>query len=89
MSKPYEVLLEPHARRELDKVPSDVLPKIDKAILKLSKDPRPSGVKKLDARLYRIRIHRWRIIYTIFDKEARVVILRIVRRSEKTYKGLN
>lgn len=86
MNKVYEIILEPRVERELDKIPAEIFSKLDKAILALSKNPRPFGVKKLDEALHRIRIRDWRIIYAILDKETRIVILRIVRRNEKTYK---
>ena len=68
-------------------VPQEVFPKIDKAILGLSKNPRPFGVKKLDENIHRIRVGDWRIIFSIFDKESRLVVLSVVRRNEKTYKA--
>ncbi|TET48958.1 MAG: type II toxin-antitoxin system RelE/ParE family toxin [Actinomycetota bacterium] len=37
-------------------------------------------------RTFRIRFRSYRIIYDIYDKNNRVIILRILRRSEKTYK---
>ena len=86
MRKSYEILLEPRAQKELDNIPSPFFGKIDKAILALAGTPRPFGSKKLDDKMYRIRIGDWRILYAVFDKEARVVILRVVRRNEKTYR---
>lgn len=47
------------------------------------------GVQKLEGPLHRIRVRDWRIIYGIHDPERRVVILRITRRSEKTYRNLS
>lgn len=88
MSKAYKVLLEPRAQKELDKVPSEFFPRLDKAILTLAANPRPFGVKKLDEKMHRIRIGDWRVLYAVFDKEGQVVILRVVRRSEKTYKSI-
>ncbi len=88
MGKVYGVLLEPRAQKELDKVPAEVFPKIDKAILAFAKNPRPFGTKKLDEKLHRIRVGDWRILYAIFDKEARVIVLRVARRSEKTYRAV-
>ncbi|MBI4432838.1 MAG: type II toxin-antitoxin system RelE/ParE family toxin [Candidatus Omnitrophica bacterium] len=79
--------LEPHAERDLDKLPKEIFSKIDKTIFSLARNPRPFGVKKLDQTLHRVRFRDWRIVYAILDKEARVVILRVVRRNEKTYKG--
>lgn len=88
MSVSYEVRLHPTAERELDKVPHNLFPKIDASIRALRENPRPFGVKKLEEDLHRIRIGDWRVIYAILDKEKRVVILHVARRSEKTYKGL-
>lgn len=88
MSKLYEVLLEPRAEKELDKVPAALLPKIDKTILALAKNPRPFGVKKMDQAIHRIRIGDWRVLFAILDDKACVIILRIVRRNEKTYKRM-
>ena len=88
MGDTYEIALQPSAERELHKVPSDILPAIDTAIWRLRSNPRPFGVKKLDKDLYRIRIGKWRVVYAILDEERRVVIVRVARRSEKTYKGI-
>ena len=83
-----EIALHPYAKRELDKVPSQVFSKIDSEIWNFRHNPCPQGVKKLEDDLHRIRVDEWRVIFAIFDQEKRVVILRVVRRSERTYKGL-
>ncbi len=82
----YQISLEPRAERELEKVPSSEFSKIDQAILDLGSEPRPFGVKKLDDKLYRIRVGDWRVLYAIFDKEHKWGILRGVLRNERTYK---
>jgi mRNA-degrading endonuclease RelE of RelBE toxin-antitoxin system len=86
MSEAYEVFLEPRAEKELDKVPAVLLKRIDKVILALAKNPRPFGAKKIDQTIHRIRIGDWRVLFAILDDKAQVIILRIVRRNEKTYK---
>ena len=86
MNKLYEIRLETRAQKELDEIPAKVFAKVDKTILGLARNPRPFGVKKLDERIHRIRVQDWRILYAVFDKEARVVVLRVKRRNEKTYK---
>ncbi len=88
MGTSYEVTFHPRAERELDNVPRDVFLKIDVAIWALRENPRPFGVKKLEGDIHRIRVGDWRIIYAILDRESRVLILRVVRRTERTYKGL-
>ena len=81
----FEIILEPRAERELDKVPADIFSEIDKAILGLAKEPRPFGVKKLDGNVHRIRVGNWRVIYAILEKESRILVLRVVKRNERTY----
>lgn len=88
MEASYEVILRPQAEKELNKVPGDIFPKIDRAIRGLGENPRPFGVKKLEDHLHRIRVGDWRIIYAIFDRERQVAILRVTRRSERTYRHL-
>lgn len=82
----YAVRLHPPARRELDRLPDADFRRVDAAISVLSSNPRPIGVQKLKDKLHRIRIGHWRVIYTIFDDPREVVVLRVVRRNEQTYK---
>ncbi len=88
MPKSYRLDIASKAQKELDDVPSSLFSKIDKQIKSLAQNPRPFGVKKLDNELYRIRIGNFRVIYAILEKFEKVVILRVVRRSEKTYRGV-
>lgn len=84
----YQIVILPIAGRELDKVPPDQFHLIDRVIRSFSDSPRPAGIKKLDRDLYRVRVGHWRIVYTIQDREKRVVILRVKKRNERTYKGV-
>ena len=84
----YEVLLHSAAERELNRLPQEYFNAIDVAIRHLGSNPRPLGVKKLEGQLHRIRIGTWRVIYAILDKERRVVVLRVTKRNERTYKRL-
>lgn len=85
----YAIVFHSHTQRDLDAIPDDIWSKIDKAILGLAQNPRPPGVKKLNKNLFRIRIGSWRVIYAVADKELKVMILRVARRNEKTYRGIN
>ena len=85
----YELILHPQAKRELDRVPHEFFQRIDAAICALHGNSRPVGVKKLERNLYRIRVGDWRVIFAIFDQDRRIVVLRVVRRSEKTYRNLS
>ena len=54
----------------------------------LRENPRPPGCVKLDNILYRVRQGQYRIIYAVFDKDVVVVICKVAKRSEDTYKNL-
>lgn len=84
----YQVEFHPAAKREMERLPEDVFKQVYTAISTLSINPRPFGAIKLKENLHRIRIRDWRVIYAIFDREKIVTIVRISRRSEKTYRRL-
>jgi mRNA interferase RelE/StbE len=56
-------------------------------ILALAFDPRPSGVAKLvGTELWRLRLGDLRVIYLIDEDSRLIVILKVARRSESTYR---
>ena len=82
----YEVRLSTHAKRDLDDLPSNDFQRVDVRIKPLEQNPRPRGVTKLWDGAYRVRVGPWRIIYLIDDAKHIVVIDRILRRREDTYR---
>lgn len=85
----YEVLLDPHAARQLDHIRDErVYQRIETALEGLSTNPRPIGVEKLWDKVHRVRIGRFRIIYIIDDKNKVVLVSDIERRTERTYRTL-
>ena len=86
----YNIEIAPSAERDLKKLNKKLisLDGIVDAIDNLSLDPRPTGARKVKGFIntYRIRIHSYRIIYDIYEKDNIVIILRILKRSESTYK---
>ena len=83
-----ELALHPRAQRELDGVPRRDFERIDATLWALRDIPRPMGVHKLEGDLHRVRVGDWRVLYVILDHERRIVIVRVARRSERTYKFL-
>lgn len=81
----YEVEFTPRARRKFEKLTSPYQERIVAAIERLEVNPGPAGVQKLTGVIYRLRAGDWRIIYAILDKQQRVVVVKIARRSEDTY----
>ncbi|TET69455.1 MAG: type II toxin-antitoxin system RelE/ParE family toxin [Candidatus Zixiibacteriota bacterium] len=52
-------------------------------MLTLSQEPRPRGVRKLsDREYYRIRVGKYRILYTINDDDKVVTIYRVDPRKD-------
>ena len=63
----------------------------DRVIVKLralANKPRPQGCEKLCDAVYRIRVGDFRIVYLIDEKNKRIEVGGIRRRSERTYKGI-
>ncbi|TAK55147.1 MAG: type II toxin-antitoxin system RelE/ParE family toxin [Dehalococcoidia bacterium] len=82
----YRVDLRPKAQRQLDALPARYLERVAQAIEDLCNNPRPSGTKKLSGNLgWRLRIGEYRVLYTIWGKERRVMIDAVTRRTTTTY----
>lgn len=72
--------------RHLEKLPPTVQERVLEAIATLADDPRPLGVQKLEDDLYRIRIGKYRVIYWLNDEERLIVITKVAKRNERTYR---
>ncbi len=79
----YEVTLLAAATRDLRKLPVDVRPRLLRSLESL-KEPRQSGVKKLQGNdeRWRLRVGHYRIIYRIKDAEQKVIVIRIAHRRD-------
>lgn len=86
--KVYKIELPKRVTKQLDKIPNRDYPSISKAIQNLKETPRPVGCKKLLEFLYRIRVGDFRIVYWIDDKNRTIVITKVERRRERTYRHL-
>ena len=84
----YRIELPKRVARQLDKIPNKDYPSVSRAIQNLEETPRPTGCKKLTESLYRVRIGDFRIIYWIDDKSKTIVITKVERRKERTYRHL-
>jgi mRNA interferase RelE/StbE len=88
----YSIEVTPGADRELDRLKERIqrhdFERLRLAIRGLASEPRPVGVRKLrgEQRTWRIRVGPFRVVYDIHDDRALVVILRVARRSETTYR---
>ena len=87
---PYRVEVSPAAARDLGRLPSQVRQRLEPVILGLREEPRPHGVRKIQGadQAYRVRLGDYRIVYDLYEAEKLVVVLRVVRRAESSYRGL-
>ena len=84
----YQVHLARPAQKQLDTIPREDYRRIYEKVVDLAIKPRPRGCVKLADDLYRIRCGAYRIIYFVLDLEQTVLVVKVTRRSEKTYRNL-
>lgn len=85
----YQVRLRRAVQKQLDKLAEQDYQIVAEAISALEQEPRPRGVKKLaESGLWRIRVGRYRVVYAIDDRESLVIVARVAKRTEDTYKRL-
>jgi mRNA interferase RelE/StbE len=85
---PYRIELAPAAQRELRRLPREIQARLAAPIQALAENPRPANVRKLRGQdhTWRVRVGTYRIIYDIHDEEALVVVLKVDRCRETTYR---
>ena len=89
MSRRYRVELAPAAQRQLRRLPPGIAASLRGPILALALDPRPQGIQKVQATdFWRLRVGDLRIIFAIDDAARLVVVLKVARRSESTYRRI-
>lgn len=74
----------PDTLKQLQKLPRDAFEAALQAIIGLSKEPRPTGAKKLVGSHddWRVRIGQYRIVYEIDDDAQTVTIYIVAKRSD-------
>ena len=81
----YRLLIKPSAAKEIEVIDQKKdRQRIVAGIRLLADDPRPPGCEKLageDDR-YRIRVGRYRVIYSVGDEELVVVVVRVGHRKD-------
>ena len=89
----YRLEVSPAVDRDLERLKRRIrrqdFERLRVAIRGLADEPRPHGVRKIEGseRAYRIRAGSYRVVYEVYDGESLVLILRVVRRSETTYRS--
>jgi len=83
----YQVELASAAQRQLRRLPPGDAARLRAPILALAIEPRPPGATKLvGVDFWRLRVGDLRVIYAIDDATSLVIVLRVARRAESTYR---
>ncbi len=80
----YKIEWRPSAKRELKKLEKPLISKLIGVIDELGKNPFPLGCKKLVSteHTYRIRMGDYRIVYSVFQDQLIVEIIKVGHRRE-------
>jgi mRNA interferase RelE/StbE len=88
MKKTYRLVPSKIFLKDLKKLPPDMKPKVEKALLGLKKDPYSgTNIKKLaavDIGAFRLRIGAWRLRYDVVGDE---IHLHIIRHRKDAYRN--
>ena len=82
------LFLHTDVEKQLSRVPRPFAERLAQAIRGLTANPHPTQVKSLGQDLYRLRVGNYRIVYAVFDDKQEIVVCKVARRSEKTYRDL-
>ena len=86
----YRVELAPATQRQLRRLPPGEAARLRGPILLLAREPRPPGAAKpAGTESWRIRVGELRVIYLIEPPARLVVVLKVARRSESTYRRVD
>ncbi|MGD2158829.1 MAG: type II toxin-antitoxin system RelE/ParE family toxin [Anaerolineales bacterium] len=88
MSPSYQLKIHRKVEKQLQRIPKNHRERVVQTMRSLRENPKPSGCVKLEDSLYRVRQGQYRIIYAVFDEEIVIVICKVARRAEDTYKNL-
>ncbi len=80
----YALTIKPTAQRQIRQLDPPMVRRIIRKLQQLQQDPRPPGVRKLQGVPggYRLRVGKWRILYTVDDQAKEIHVYRIKHRSK-------
>ncbi|PIW23049.1 MAG: addiction module toxin RelE [Candidatus Aquicultor secundus] len=88
MAKEYRLVPSKLFLKDLEKLPADIKPRVEKTLLELKKDPHSTpNIKKLrnvDIGEWRLRIGDWRLRYDVVGND---ILLHIIRQRKDVYKN--
>jgi len=84
----YALKVHRDVEKQLQRVPKKQRERLVNTMRSLRDQPRPPSSEKLEDVLYRVRVGEYRIIYAVFDEEVVIVVCKVARRTEATYRDL-
>jgi mRNA interferase RelE/StbE len=80
----YEIEISRTAEKQLKGLPKNDQRRLVKSIMALGDDPRPRGSRKLSGYddVFRVRVGRYRVLYSVDDEHIIVIILKIGYRRD-------
>ncbi len=87
----YRLKIPRAVQAEIERLPGNVRRRVRRTIAGLAFEPRPANASELEDELagfWRIKLADYRIIYSIDDDVVTVEVIRVARRTPKTYTGL-
>lgn len=80
----YKVQWKASAKKELRRLPKEVIPRIITAVEQLTSEPTPPGCRKLvgSSHTYRLRVGDYRILYSIQQLKLVIEIIRVAHRKD-------
>ncbi len=89
----YTVYLTPRAIADIKELPGNIKHRVKRAVGALADNARPSSSKALktaeaEYELRRIRLERWRIVYSVVESELIIDILTVRKRPPYNYEDL-
>lgn len=90
----YKLFVEDEAKSEIRSLPGHVRQRVNRAVQTLVKDARPSDsrpltIPGLNIEARRIRIDRWRVIYTIDSEWEEIIVCGVRKRPPYDYGDLD
>ena len=85
----HEVEVSRTAEKQLRKLPRDVQERVVRRMLLLAEDPFPQGARKLTGYddVYRVRVGRYRILYSVSRRRMVIIILKVGQRKDVYRRG--
>jgi mRNA interferase RelE/StbE len=80
----YKIEISSTAERQLRKLPGDEQKRVARAMLELADNPYPRGSRKLTGYVdaFRIRVGRYRILYSVSEETLIVIVFKIGHRKD-------